>query len=139
MYFLRSRANRSISVPLILGGTSLIPPATAVNYVPWTLVAFIFQYIIRRRHFSWWAKYNCEQLRSYLMHQTLKTIEDVLSAALDSSIAIGSVLIFFWYVGPAQCASARGKLTQTISAWNTLTITSLASTPYKLGGEIRCT
>lgn len=48
------------SVPLILGGTALIPPATAVNYVPWAIVAFIFQHVIRRRHFSWWAKYNCK-------------------------------------------------------------------------------
>ena len=38
----------------------MIPPATAVNYIPWAIVAFIFQYLIRRRHFSWWAKYNCE-------------------------------------------------------------------------------
>ncbi|TDL23824.1 small oligopeptide transporter [Rickenella mellea] len=67
-----------INVPLILGGTSNSPPATAVNYVPWAIVGFIFQYVIRRRHFSWWAKYNY-----------------VLSAALDSSVAIGAMLIFF--------------------------------------------
>lgn len=47
------------SVPLILGGTGNIPPATAVNFVPWAIVGFIFQYVIRRHHFSWWAKYNC--------------------------------------------------------------------------------
>jgi hypothetical protein len=28
--------------------------------VPWVLVCFIFNYVIRRRHFSWWSKYNCE-------------------------------------------------------------------------------
>ncbi|KAI5124229.1 hypothetical protein M0805_005078 [Coniferiporia weirii] len=73
-----NRYLRYINVPLILGGTSLIPPATAVNYVPWAIVAFIFQYFVRRRYFSWWAKYNY-----------------VLSAALDSSIALGALLIFF--------------------------------------------
>ncbi|KAG2365998.1 OPT oligopeptide transporter [Suillus spraguei] len=54
------------------------PPASALNYVPWAIVGFIFQYIIRRRYFSWWAKYNY-----------------VLSAAMDSGVAISSILIFF--------------------------------------------
>lgn len=47
------------SFPVIFSGTGAIPPASAVNYVPWTIVGFIFNYVIRRRHFSWWTKYNC--------------------------------------------------------------------------------
>ncbi|KAH7096542.1 OPT oligopeptide transporter protein-domain-containing protein, partial [Auriculariales sp. MPI-PUGE-AT-0066] len=59
-------------------GTGFIPPASAVNYVPWTIVGFIFQYVIRRRHFAWWAKYNY-----------------VLSAALDAGVAVAVIIIFF--------------------------------------------
>lgn len=66
------------SLPVIFAGTALIPPATAGNYVIWTLVGFLFQFIIRRRAFSWWTKYN------YL-----------LSAALDSGFAISCIFIFF--------------------------------------------
>ena len=72
---------RYVNWPVILNGTSLIPPASAVNYVPWSIVGFVFQYIIRRRHFSWWTKYNY-----------------VLSAALDSGVAISIVVVFFWYI-----------------------------------------
>ena len=50
---------RYINFPVIFNGTSWIPPASAVNYVPWTIVGFIFNFLIRRRHFSWWTKYNC--------------------------------------------------------------------------------
>ncbi|KAJ7626771.1 small oligopeptide transporter [Mycena rosella] len=64
--------------PVIFNGTALIPPATALNYVPWAAVGFIFQYVIRRRHFSWWTKYNY-----------------VLSAALDSGVAVSIIIIFF--------------------------------------------
>ncbi|KAF7340477.1 Sexual differentiation process protein isp4 [Mycena venus] len=64
--------------PVIFSGTGLIPPATAINYVPWAAVGFIFQYVIRRRHFSWWTKYNY-----------------VLSAALDSGVAVSIIVIFF--------------------------------------------
>ena len=46
--------------------------------MPSTIVCFIFNYVIRRRHFGWWAKYNY-----------------VLSAGLDSAYAIGTIIIFF--------------------------------------------
>jgi hypothetical protein len=90
-------AHRVSSFPVLLSGTGFIPPANAVNYVPWTIVrsisswlaclgsrvlqvGYIFQYVIRRRATSWWQKYNY-----------------VLSAALDSGVAISTLLIFFWY------------------------------------------
>ncbi|RDB22006.1 Sexual differentiation process protein isp4 [Hypsizygus marmoreus] len=69
---------RYLNFPVIFSGTGSIPPASAVNYVPWAIVGFIFQYLIRRRHFSWWTKYNY-----------------VLSAALDAGVAVSAVLIFF--------------------------------------------
>ncbi|KAA1468341.1 small oligopeptide transporter [Dentipellis sp. KUC8613] len=67
-----------INFPVIFNGTGLIPPATALNYVPWAVVGFLFQYVIRRRHFSWWTKYNY-----------------VLSAALDSGTAVSILVLFF--------------------------------------------
>lgn len=63
----------------MFAGLGDIPPACAVNFVPWTIIGFIFQYSIRRRHFAFWAKYNY-----------------VLSAALDSGTAVGVLLVFFW-------------------------------------------
>ncbi|KAJ7178961.1 oligopeptide transporter [Mycena filopes] len=69
---------RYVNFPVIFSGTGAIPPASAINYVPWAIVGFVFQYVIRRRHFAWWTKYNY-----------------VLSAALDSGVAVSAVLIFF--------------------------------------------
>ena len=73
-----------------------VPPATAINYVPWALVGFTFQYVIRRRHFSWWTKYNY-----------------VLSAALDSGVAIAVVLIFFCLQYPKNGSIGEN----TIQTW----------------------
>ncbi|KAI6146825.1 OPT oligopeptide transporter protein-domain-containing protein [Pisolithus tinctorius] len=70
--------------PVFFNGTSLIPPATALNFVPWALVSYIFQNVIRRHNFPWWAKYNY-----------------VLSAALDSGLAVSVLVIFFTYVVPS--------------------------------------
>ncbi|KAF9475507.1 OPT oligopeptide transporter [Pholiota conissans] len=67
-----------INVPVLLAGTHSIPPASAINYVPWAGVGFFFQFYVRRRHFSWWMKYNY-----------------VLSAALDTGLAISILVIFF--------------------------------------------
>jgi hypothetical protein len=37
---------------------SYIPPATGINYSSWFAVGFVFQYLIRRRNFAWWSKFN---------------------------------------------------------------------------------
>ncbi|KAI0044883.1 oligopeptide transporter [Auriscalpium vulgare] len=85
-----------VNVPIILAGTAWIPPATAVNYIPWAIVGFIFNYVIRRHHFGWWAKYNY-----------------VLSAALDCGTAIGTLLVFFCLQYPRHGNIGRG----TIESW----------------------
>ena len=54
---------RYINFPVVFSGPGLIPPATPANYIFWCITGFIFNYIVRRRHFSWWAKYNCEYCR----------------------------------------------------------------------------
>ncbi|KAI0248083.1 OPT oligopeptide transporter, partial [Lactifluus subvellereus] len=85
-----------VNVPVVLAGTSWIPPATAVNYIPWALIGFIFNYVIRKRHFNWWAKYNY-----------------VLSAALDCGTAIGTLVVFFALQYPARGTIGRN----TIENW----------------------
>ncbi|KAK2464416.1 hypothetical protein APHAL10511_003564 [Amanita phalloides] len=69
---------RWVSTPVILNGVSSIPPATGINYSSWFLVGFVFQYVIRRRNFAWWSKFNY-----------------VASAALDSGTVISLMVIFF--------------------------------------------
>ncbi|KAJ7139039.1 small oligopeptide transporter, partial [Mycena epipterygia] len=63
---------------LIFSALGTIPPSTAINFVPWGVFGFIFQFVIRRKHFAYWTKYNY-----------------VLSAALDAGTAVGLILVFF--------------------------------------------
>ena len=44
--------------PVVLNGVSYIPPSVGINFSSWFLVGFIFQYIIRKRNFAWWSKFN---------------------------------------------------------------------------------
>ncbi|KAJ7715718.1 small oligopeptide transporter [Mycena maculata] len=79
--FTRRRPNtilNYLSFPLIFAALGTIPPATAINFVPWALFGFIFQFVIRRKHFAYWTKYNY-----------------VLSAALDAGTAVGLIIVFF--------------------------------------------
>ncbi|KAF9444401.1 OPT oligopeptide transporter [Macrolepiota fuliginosa MF-IS2] len=96
---------RYLNFPIIFSGTGYIPPASAVNYIPWGIVGFVFQYVVRRRHFSWWTKYNY-----------------VLSAALDSGVAVAVVLIFFCLQYPQN----GGIGIDTIQTWwgNTVPFTT---------------
>ncbi|KAI5123225.1 hypothetical protein M0805_001314 [Coniferiporia weirii] len=69
---------RFVNVPVIFAGISMLPPATGINYSAWFTFGAIFQYFMRRFHFRWWMRYNY-----------------ILSAALDSGVAISLIVIFF--------------------------------------------
>jgi OPT family small oligopeptide transporter len=67
-----------ISIPVVMLGPLAYPPAPTAVMPTWTFVGFIFNYVIKRRWNAWWKKYNY-----------------VLSAALDSGVAICAIVIFF--------------------------------------------
>ncbi|KAJ7522663.1 hypothetical protein O6H91_18G021500 [Diphasiastrum complanatum] len=69
---------RYINMPIMIGATGAMPPATAVNYTSWFIVGFIFNYVIFRYYKKWWTKHNY-----------------VLSAALDAGLAFMGVMIYF--------------------------------------------
>jgi len=66
-----------ISVPIFFGGVQYLPPASAANFFWFLVVGLFFNSYIRRRFKGWWLSYNY-----------------ILSAALDSGLAFGTVLIF---------------------------------------------
>ncbi|KAG5548344.1 hypothetical protein RHGRI_013893 [Rhododendron griersonianum] len=67
-----------INLPVLLGATGNMPPATAVNYTSWIIVGTIFNFFIFRYRKKWWQRYNY-----------------VLSAALDAGVAFMAVLLYF--------------------------------------------
>lgn len=73
--------------PVFFSGTGLIPPATGYTYGTYCAVAYIFGYLIKRKYFGWWAKYNYS-----------------LSAGLDLGLAIGSLVIFVLTLSPKVSA-----------------------------------
>ncbi|RMZ79063.1 hypothetical protein DV737_g3550, partial [Chaetothyriales sp. CBS 132003] len=75
---------RKINLPVLFGSLSWIPPATGLNFSGWAVICFLFNSLIRRRAPAWWAKYTM-----------------TMSAALDSGLAIGLVVIFFGFAYPS--------------------------------------
>ncbi|KAJ5290707.1 uncharacterized protein N7443_010960 [Penicillium atrosanguineum] len=69
---------RYVNVPIFFNSAGNIPPATTTQYSLWFIVGFVFNYLIRKRAFDWWKRYN------YL-----------LQASMDTGTAIATVLIFF--------------------------------------------
>ena len=97
---------RKINLPVLFGSLSWIPPAvrlplphsprqnkltpppfstlqTGLNFSVWALVCFLFNSHLRRRAPAWWGKYTM-----------------TLSAALDSGLAFGVVIVFFCFLYP---------------------------------------
>ncbi|CAK9277033.1 unnamed protein product [Sphagnum jensenii] len=67
-----------INMPILIGATGGMPPATSINYTAWFLVGFIFNYVLFKYRKAWWQRYNY-----------------VLSAALDAGLAFMGVTLYF--------------------------------------------
>ncbi|KAJ9136480.1 OPT-domain-containing protein [Pleurostoma richardsiae] len=74
---------RKINLPVLFGSLGWIPPATGLNFSVWALVCYLFNYLVKNRAQAWWAKYTM-----------------TLSAALDSGLAFGIVVVFFGFIYP---------------------------------------
>ncbi|KAI5463758.1 OPT oligopeptide transporter protein-domain-containing protein [Mariannaea sp. PMI_226] len=85
LYWRRNRTSiiRKVNLPVIFGAMSWIPPATGLNFSVWVLVCYVFNYLIKNRHNPWWSKYTM-----------------TLSAALDSGLAFGILVVFFGFIYP---------------------------------------
>ena len=102
---------RLVHMPVLLGATSMMPPATAVNFTSWIFVGFVSGYIVFRKYQSAWQRYNY-----------------VLSGGLDAGTAFMTILIFlclgaqniklsWWGNEPegcplAACPTARGVVVE---------------------------
>lgn len=74
---------RTINVPLFFTGTSAVPPASGIVVSSWFFVGFIFQYVIRKRRFAWWSKYNF-----------------ITSAAMDTGTILSAIAVFLVLILP---------------------------------------
>ncbi|PHH80780.1 hypothetical protein CDD82_1508 [Ophiocordyceps australis] len=81
---------RKVNLPVIFGAMSWIPPATGLNFSVWAVVCYLFNYLVKRRAPAWWAKYTM-----------------TLSAALDSGLAFGILVVFFAFIYPGWSAGFR--------------------------------
>ncbi|KAI0011908.1 OPT superfamily oligopeptide transporter [Xylariaceae sp. FL0662B] len=97
--FPKNNMLKKIHTPVIFASTSSIPPATAANYISWGIVGLVFNMAIKRRYHDWWAKYN------YL-----------LSAALDSALAITTFLVFFCLTYPGVTLDWWGNSIASMTA-----------------------
>ncbi|CAO2819317.1 unnamed protein product [Amaranthus hypochondriacus] len=68
---------RLINMPVLIGATVSMPPATAVNYTTWIIVGFLSGYVAFRYAPEWWKRHN------YL-----------LSGALDAGLAFMGVALY---------------------------------------------
>jgi len=66
-----------INMPVLIGATGLLPPASAVNFTSWLIVGFVFSFVIYRYRREWWQRHNY-----------------VLSAGLDAGLAFMGVLLY---------------------------------------------
>lgn len=81
VWLLARRFPRSIitkfNVPVFLFGPMRMPAAAGINFTSWFIVAFVFQFILRKFRYKWWFKYNF-----------------VTAAAMDTGTVFSVVVVF---------------------------------------------
>ncbi|KAK1273262.1 Oligopeptide transporter 7 [Acorus gramineus] len=68
-----------INMPILLGSTINLPPATAVNYTSWIICGFLSGFVVYRYRRDWWQRHNY-----------------VLSGALDAGLAFMGVTLYLF-------------------------------------------
>ncbi|KAK7316507.1 hypothetical protein RJT34_00017 [Clitoria ternatea] len=102
---------RLINMPVLIGATGMMPPATAVNYTSWIIMGFLSGFVVFRYKPQWWQRHNY-----------------VLSGALDAGLAFMGVLLYLclglenvslnWWGNDldgcplAHCPTAKGLVVQ---------------------------
>ncbi|XP_023534380.1 oligopeptide transporter 7 isoform X1 [Cucurbita pepo subsp. pepo] len=67
-----------VNMPVLIGATAYMPPATAVNYITWIIMGFLSGFVVYRYKPEWWRRHNY-----------------ILSGALDAGLAFMGVLLYF--------------------------------------------
>ncbi|KAG6536896.1 oligopeptide transporter 4-like [Zingiber officinale] len=67
-----------VNLPVLLGATGMMPPATSLNFSAWITVGTVFNFFVFRYRKKWWERYNY-----------------ILSAGLDAGLAFMGVLLYF--------------------------------------------
>jgi OPT family small oligopeptide transporter len=98
---------RKINLAIVFGSVSWIPPATGLNFSVWAIVCYVFNYEIAKRKPQWWEKYTMP-----------------LSAALDSGVAVGVVIIFFGIIYPGWMSGFKWWGTEVYKQVSTLPISN---------------
>ncbi|KAI3945343.1 hypothetical protein MKW92_029353 [Papaver armeniacum] len=68
-----------IHMPVLMGATASMPPATAINYTSFVTIGFLSGFVVYRYRQDWWRRHN------YL-----------LSGALDAGLAFMGVALYFF-------------------------------------------
>ncbi|CAN0892858.1 Oligopeptide transporter 7, partial [Linum grandiflorum] len=68
---------RLVNMPVLIGATGSMPPATAVNYTSWVLAGFVSGFVVFRYRPELWQRYNY-----------------VLSGSLDAGLAFMGVMLY---------------------------------------------
>ncbi|ORX65716.1 oligopeptide transporter 7-like protein [Linderina pennispora] len=74
---------RYVHLPVFFTVLGNMPPAPSASMTSWFFVCFVFQYLIHRYRYGFWQRYAFS-----------------LSAALDSGVALSTILIYFVLILP---------------------------------------
>ncbi|KAL9660066.1 hypothetical protein QQ045_024877 [Rhodiola kirilowii] len=89
-----------INMPVLLGATINMPPATAVNYTSWIIIGFLSGYVVYRYYRNWWGRHN------YVLSGALDAGLAFMGVALYLCLGMSHVSLEWWGSSPDGCPLA---------------------------------
>lgn len=100
-----------INLPVLLGATASMPPASSLNYTSWIFVGTVFNFFVYRYRKNWWQRYN------YILSAALDAGTAVMEVVVYVSLGMRGVSMHWWGSSPdidpehcdlAVCPTAKG-------------------------------
>uniref|UniRef100_A0A7N0U9N2 Oligopeptide transporter 6 n=1 Tax=Kalanchoe fedtschenkoi TaxID=63787 RepID=A0A7N0U9N2_KALFE len=96
-----------VHMPVLLGATSMMPPASSVNFTSWIIVGFVSGFIFYRYRPQLWERYN------YVMSGGLDAGTAFMTILLFITLGSNGISISWWGNDPegcplASCPTAKG-------------------------------
>lgn len=91
----------NIHIPVLIGATSMMPPASAVNFTSWLVMAIVFGHFVYKYKREWWQRYN------YVLSGGMDAGTGFMSVLLFLALQRSGIVLNWWGTSGEGCAVSK--------------------------------
>ncbi|CAN8323940.1 unnamed protein product [Cochlearia groenlandica] len=97
-----------IHIPVLIGATTIMPPASAVNFTSWLVMAFVFGHFVFKYRREWWQRYN------YVLSGGMDAGTGFMFVLLFLALQRSDIMLDWWGNSGEGCSVAKCPTTKGV-------------------------